>query len=190
MTTSTNVLGVDFGRVINDAANHPSGDDTAFLTGGYDQAMATPEMAGAAAALFRLSALFDGQIWVVSKCGSRIQELTQQWIRHHDFLSRAGIPPGNVRFCRRRPEKADHAAQLGITHFIDDRADVLARQNRRPPLPLRAHIPRRARRRHPSHRLGSGRKRNPPVLERITTARLVTAKRQPTVPVSTLRATG
>ncbi len=125
MAKATNVLGVDFGRVINDSANHPSGDDTSFLTGGYHQAMATPEMAGAAVTLSRLSALFDGQVWVVSKCGPRIQELTQQWICHHDFMARAGIPAGNIRFCLRRPEKADHAAQLGITHFIDDRADVL-----------------------------------------------------------------
>lgn len=30
-----------------------------------------------------------------------------------------------VRFCRERPQKAPICAELGITHFIDDRADVL-----------------------------------------------------------------
>jgi hypothetical protein len=31
----------------------------------------------------------------------------------------------NLRFCRERPEKAEHARALGLTRFIDDRADVL-----------------------------------------------------------------
>jgi hypothetical protein len=30
-----------------------------------------------------------------------------------------------VRFCLQRPEKALHCRELGITHFIDDRTDVL-----------------------------------------------------------------
>ena len=29
-------------------------------------------------------------------------------------------------FCLKRPEKAIHCRELGITHFIDDRTDVLA----------------------------------------------------------------
>lgn len=35
------------------------------------------------------------------------------------------MPPNHVR-CRKRPEKAQHAKQLGLTHFIDDRLDVLS----------------------------------------------------------------
>jgi hypothetical protein len=31
-----------------------------------------------------------------------------------------------VRFCLRRPEKAIHCADVGITHFVDDKADVIA----------------------------------------------------------------
>jgi hypothetical protein len=30
-----------------------------------------------------------------------------------------------VRFCLKRPEKAVHCRELQITHFIDDRTDVL-----------------------------------------------------------------
>lgn len=36
------------------------------------------------------------------------------------------VPEGNVRFCLRRPEKAIHCAELGITHFVDDKPDVIA----------------------------------------------------------------
>jgi hypothetical protein len=35
-------LGVDFGRVINDASSHPSGDDTVFLGGTEEEMLATP----------------------------------------------------------------------------------------------------------------------------------------------------
>ena len=31
-----------------------------------------------------------------------------------------------MRFCRRRPDKRVHAIELGLSHFIDDRRDVLA----------------------------------------------------------------
>jgi hypothetical protein len=118
-------LGVDFGRVINDGTRHPGGGDTVFLTGGFDQAMATPAMPECFDALARLATLFDGRVWVVSKCGERIQQRTEQWLDHHDFWTRTGIGRDRIRFCRRRPEKAVHCAELGITHFVDDRADVL-----------------------------------------------------------------
>ena len=40
------------------------------------------------------------------------------------FFERTGIPSGNVRFCRRRPDKAVHCRELAVTHFVDDRLDV------------------------------------------------------------------
>jgi hypothetical protein len=119
------VLGIDFGGVINDGSSHPSGDDTVFLTGGFDEAMATPAVAGAIDAIGRLSMRFEGRIWIVSKCGPRIQERTEQWLKFHQFFDRASIDPDHIRFCRQRPEKAVRCAELGVTHFIDDRADVL-----------------------------------------------------------------
>jgi hypothetical protein len=118
-------LGVDFGRVINDGSSHPGGDDTAFLTGGHAEAMRTPEMPGATRVLADLVDRFDGNVWIVSKCGERIQRRTLQWLDHHDLYGRTGIPRANVRFCLRRAEKALHCRELGITHFIDDRVDVL-----------------------------------------------------------------
>ena len=61
----------------------------------------------------------------MSKAGPRVQEKTRHWLRHHAFFERTGIPAPNLRFCLERPQKAQHCAELGITHFIDDRADVL-----------------------------------------------------------------
>lgn len=68
---------------------------------------------------------FEGRVWLVSKAGPRVQEKTRHWLRHHRFFERTGIAPENLRFCLERPQKAEHCKELGITHFIDDRPDVL-----------------------------------------------------------------
>jgi hypothetical protein len=118
-------LGVDIGRVIIDGSSHPTGDDTAFLKGGIENALRTPPMAGAFKSIARLSTLFDGQVWLVSKCGERVEVRTRQWLAYHRFFGRTNIDPERLRFCRQRPEKAIHCRELEITHFIDDRIDVL-----------------------------------------------------------------
>ncbi|MFC9894360.1 hypothetical protein ACFVMC_11755 [Nocardia sp. NPDC127579] len=117
-------LGVDFGRVIQGAALRPGDADTVFLSGGFTAAMRTPPSPGAFDVLARLTARFDGQVWVISKCGPRVQQRTRQWLDQHDFYDRTGVPRGNVRFCLERAQKAVHCAELGITHMIDDRIDV------------------------------------------------------------------
>ncbi|MFD1045607.1 hypothetical protein ACFQ1S_08475 [Kibdelosporangium lantanae] len=118
-------LGVDFGRVINEGSAEPGGDDTTFLSGGFAEAMRTSEMTGLYDVLPGLVDRFGGRVWIVSKCGEKIQERTLQWLDHNDFWARTGISPDNIRFCRQRPQKAVHCKRLGITHFIDDRRDVL-----------------------------------------------------------------
>lgn len=116
-------LGVDFGRVIQGAATAPGEADTVFLSGGVEQAMSTPPSADAFEVLARIVPLFEG-VWVISKCGPRVEQRTRQWLAHHDFFRRTGIPGENVRFCRARADKAIHCAELGITHMIDDRIEV------------------------------------------------------------------
>lgn len=117
-------LGVDFGRVIHGAAAADGLQDTVFLDGGFEEALASPATEGAFDVLPRLVDAFDGRVWVISKCGPRIQERTLAWLDHHDFYARTGVPRGNVRFCRKRTDKAGHCTQLKITHMVDDRIDV------------------------------------------------------------------
>jgi hypothetical protein len=128
MTTSTEHakqprLGIDIGRVIIDGPSHPGGD-TAFFSGDDAVMLATPEMAGCAAALAALSGLFGGRVWLVSKCGPRIQNRTLHWLDEHDFYARARVPRDQVRFCRERREKRGHCEQLRLTHFVDDHPEV------------------------------------------------------------------
>jgi hypothetical protein len=117
-------LGVDIGRVIIDGSAHPAGGDTAFFTGDEATMLATPEVPGAVEAISRLVLLFDGHVWLVSKCGARVQARTERWLAAHDFFRRSGMCEGNLRFCRRRADKRDHCLELGLTHFVDDHPEV------------------------------------------------------------------
>lgn len=119
-------LGVDIGRVIIDGSAHPDGGDTAFFQGDEATMLATPEVAGAVEAIAALTERFDGRVWLVSKCGPRVQERTRRWLAGHDFFARTGIDGSHLRFCRLRPEKRIHCVELRLTHFVDDRPDVHA----------------------------------------------------------------
>ncbi|QKW34927.1 hypothetical protein HUT06_13575 [Actinomadura sp. NAK00032] len=117
-------LGVDFGRVVHGGLRAPGDDDTAFLDGSFEDALASPATDGVYEVLPGLIDAFEGRAWIISKCGERIQKRTLAWLDHHDFYARTGLPKENVRFCRKRADKAGHCAELGITHMIDDRLDV------------------------------------------------------------------
>jgi hypothetical protein len=117
-------LGIDVGRVLISPGDE-SKPDTSFIGGSHDDAMRTPPYAGMFEVLPAIVRSFGGHVWIVSKCGERVQQRTRDWFVHHRFFERTGIEPDNVRFCLARPQKAQHCAELGITHFVDDRVDVL-----------------------------------------------------------------
>ena len=117
-------LGIDIGRVIIDGA--AGGRDTAFFSGDEATMLATPEMPGAAETIARLVPLFDGQVWLVSKCGPRVRARTLRWLAAHDFHRRTALPPDHIRFCRTRADKRIHCRELALTHFIDDHPEVHA----------------------------------------------------------------
>lgn len=117
-------LGVDIGRVIIDGSSHPDGGDTAFFQGDEACMLATPEMAGAFDSIGRLADLFGGRVWLVSKCGARVQGRTERWLRAHRFFERTSLAEDHVRFCRARSDKRIHCVELDLTHFVDDRVDV------------------------------------------------------------------
>jgi hypothetical protein len=85
----------------------------------------TYTMAPAFEALARLTVRFAGRVWLVSKCGPAVEARTRAWLDHHRFFELTGIAPGNLRFCRARPDKAPICKKLGIGFFVDDRWDVL-----------------------------------------------------------------
>jgi hypothetical protein len=105
------------------AGAQSSGEDTSLL----DDFRRTPPMPGVFEALATLvGEVFGEHVHLVSKCGERVERRSLLWLAHHDFYARTGIRAGNVHFCRTRQAKAPIAAALGLTHFVDDRLEVLS----------------------------------------------------------------
>ena len=117
-------IGIDIGRVIMAPVTGGKAD-TSFLSGTLERAMQTPPSPGAFEGVKTLVEAFSGRAWLVSKAGPNVQHKTKLWLRHWDFYAATGLAAGHVRFCLERPQKAGHCRQLKITHFIDDRLDVL-----------------------------------------------------------------
>lgn len=124
--TALPALGIDIGRVLMCPTDDDASPDTSFLNVSEAQALAVPASPHVWEVVPELVRAFDGRVWLVSKAGERIEALTRRWLAHNRFFTRVALPDDHVRFCRRRPDKRVHAIELGLTHFIDDRADVLA----------------------------------------------------------------
>jgi len=118
-------IGLDIGRVIINPAGTAGKEDTSFLGGSDADAMETPPSPGAFEVIRELVDFYEGRVWLVSKCGPRIQRRSRDWLRHQRFYQQTGLNPSQLRFCPKRPDKAIHCRQLRLTHFVDDRLDVL-----------------------------------------------------------------
>ena len=129
-------IGIDIGRVIMAATDRSGRADTSFLQGSEANAMQTPPNEGAFSAIRELVARTNANVWLVSKAGPRIQNLTRKWLAHWDIFRKTGLPEEHVRFCLERRDKAAHARELRLSQFIDDRIDVHQH--------LRGIVPRRA----------------------------------------------
>lgn len=114
-------LGVDIGGVIIDRANDKT--DTSFFGNNFLQTTKVPGVFEALQCL--VAGKFGERTHLVSKCGPAVEEKTRRWLMHHGFYDITCIKPEHVYFCRARRDKAGICATLGITHFIDDRLEVL-----------------------------------------------------------------
>lgn len=115
-------LGVDIGNVI---INHrlAKTDDETF----YEEQYSTiPCTEGAFEALKKLNEFFNGEVYLISKCTEWAEEKILAWFVDNDFYNHTGIKQENVYFVRKRDEKDLLCQTLGITHFIDDRLEVLS----------------------------------------------------------------
>jgi len=116
------ILGVDVGGVIIDKDRNDNSDTSLF----GDNYLRAKAVDFALAALRDLEGgAFSRRLWIVSKCGDRIERRTREWMNHNGFHDMTGIPKERLRFCRERSEKAAIARDLGLTHFVDDKLEVL-----------------------------------------------------------------
>lgn len=115
------VLGIDIGGVIIKRID--SDADTSF----QKDYLGTPAVDGAIEIIGELvERHFGANVYLISKCGPKVEALTLQWLDAHRFFQRSEIPSDNIRFCRERSQKAAICETLGVTHFIDDRLEVLS----------------------------------------------------------------
>jgi hypothetical protein len=123
MMNNVDRLGLDIGRVLITPTD--GGGDTSFFGESLEGALSTPPFPGMFEAVPQLASRFEGRVWLVSKAGRRTEERTRLWLEHHRFYERTGISPDNLRFCRDRQGKEPICRALQLTHFVDDRLDVL-----------------------------------------------------------------
>jgi len=121
-TMDTNLkLGIDIGGVIIDRANDNT--DTSFFSDNYLQ---TTEVHRATDSIAELVDMFwPENVFIVSKARLKTQVRSREWLTHQNFYAKTGVLPENVYFCLERADKAPIAEILGLTHFIDDKLDVL-----------------------------------------------------------------
>lgn len=115
-------LGVDMGGVIYERKDDVA--TSSFFGGDYRNAKAIPHALGSLRMLRQ--GPFDDRIYLISKCNREAEQGIREWLQHKGFFEFTGIPPENVRLCRERSEKAGICQELGITHMIDDRLEVLS----------------------------------------------------------------
>jgi hypothetical protein len=116
-------FGIDVGGVIIDRVKGDDSDTSMFK----DRYLETPEVEGAIDTIAKLGrGRFKGNLFIVSKAGTKMRARTMEWLTHRDFWARTGMEKSQAYFTYTRDEKAPVAKRLGLTHFVDDRMEILA----------------------------------------------------------------
>lgn len=115
-------IGVDLGNVIIDGLTNDN-TDTAFHSPRY---METTAVKGAFDGVKTLVEWFGpDNVYIISRCGLEIKSRSRRWLAGNKFYEKTGFREGYAHFCLERADKAPIAADLRLTHFVDDKAEVL-----------------------------------------------------------------
>lgn len=115
-------IGIDIGGVIIDREKNDN-SDTSLFGPNYLKALAVPDAIRAIATINEH--IFPNETYIISKCGANIERKSREWLKAQVFYEKTGILEEKVHFCRERADKAPIAHKLGLTHFIDDKLEVL-----------------------------------------------------------------
>lgn len=118
------VLGVDIGNVITNCRSVMDIKDESFWTERYSTIPASDNVFNCLKKLNE--GKFKENIFLVSRSKEDHEVRILKWLKDHDFYNKTGIKPESVFFCRERHEKERICREKGITHFIDDRLEVLS----------------------------------------------------------------
>src|SRR5215510_1862012 len=84
-------LGVDIGRVIMCPTAADGRPDTSFLDARGDAALEVAPAPNVFSVLRQLIERFEGRVWLISKAGPRVEQLTRRWLEHHAFFEKSGL---------------------------------------------------------------------------------------------------
>jgi hypothetical protein len=114
-------IGIDIGGVI--IAKYNMGQDTSFFSENY---LFSKAVNGAFETIKYLNKIFGAEnIFLISKCGNKLKEKTLKWLEFNNFYKITGFLENNIYFCYDKESKVQICKNLKISHFIDDRDDVL-----------------------------------------------------------------
>jgi hypothetical protein len=116
-------LGLDFGGVVRQI------DRTGEVEGIVDgwSFLKTPPVPVAFSSIRILKEeIFQSNIWIVSRCGSRVADLSRIWLRQRQFSESTNVPRTHFLPCEERKDKVRTCQELGITDFVDNRLEVLS----------------------------------------------------------------
>ena len=105
---SEKVLGVDIGGVIK-SGSFPGGE----VPRSFESIKELKENG------------FFTKIFVVSRCFYSLRTDLLHWLEEHCFWERSGLTPDDIHFCCLTYQKKEISQKLGLTHFLDDRLNVL-----------------------------------------------------------------
>ena len=114
-------LGVDIGGVI--IAEIKAAGGLAHID---DDHLNVPPIKGAFEGLVWLEGIFGSRRFLISKAREEVEEPCRAWLKHQQFFETTRIPESHLHFCRERSGKRAICEKLGITHFIDDKLEVLS----------------------------------------------------------------
>ncbi len=114
-------LGLDFGGVIVKAHDRNACEDT---TLSFADRMDVAHD-GALEGIKTMVSLTGGAVWIVSKAGPKMQQITRDWLDAVDFYSKTSMARDHLCFCEERPQKETICTFLNITHFVDDRLHIM-----------------------------------------------------------------
>lgn len=91
-----------------------------------DEYLTTAPLKDAPLAIKEMTKLFGNMnIFLISRCPKYAEKTITEWLNSNRLFNDPNLVSSNIYFCRKRIDKAVIAKRLQLTHFIDDRIDVL-----------------------------------------------------------------
>ena len=115
-------IGIDCGGVL--LANYNRSDGTSVPS--KHSFLEFPTLRGAQDAVIKLVEIFGQEnVHVVSQVSKRLESELAQWI-YVNFVDPSVLLEKNIHFCEEPSGKAPICSSLGLTHFVDNRMEILS----------------------------------------------------------------